>query len=165
MDKMLETMQQAIMDNLPLATANEMRKFIDEAAEQKAHLTDLTVEFEELKEKNLRLLKENEAYRRIQDHIDDRREKWGKLQELKIQLEDERKHLENETLKIRLQCALEQNAKVEELVAKVFGHPSVTVSTFKNSPIVQDPGMGGTPFNTGSIVTSDENTTRTEGKI
>ncbi|RLA83414.1 MAG: hypothetical protein DRG78_04500 [Epsilonproteobacteria bacterium] len=150
-----EEINKAIDANMPAAVASQYKKFIEEAertiiklktAEEKiliveSNKKDLIKERDKLKE-------ELEYYKKL------------KLDESVI-IERELK-LSKTILENKLENAEQRNTDVLRLVDKVFGHPSVTVSTTSNKTLSVESGGDACGY-TIPVVDSETSTT-TESK-
>lgn len=164
MTDITQEMQKLIEANLPAATAGAMKDFIREAerksddlAESETQIKDLMGQISRLQTENAgineRLADQEELANRVRDVID---------QEEKMAIRE--RDINLEVAKIKLMAANDRNTAIERLVEKAFGHPSLSVSTHRNRPIMHDPGPGCTPYQAGSV-TEDETTTTTQSKV
>jgi hypothetical protein len=134
--------KEIIEKNLPQAAAGAMKDFHlkDKVKEQALTITGLEADIEKNGSLNDR------------EHGLNTRERA---------IEDRERAIDLEVANIKLSCAEHSTLTVERLVEKVFGHPSVTVSTVRQSPIMAQENY--TPYEAGQSVSS-ESVETTQGK-
>ena len=142
MTDLTKEMQKIIEENLPAATAGVMKSYIEEAEVTKQNLAeaDKTIEAQI---KNI-TLKEDEirALKRELEGAKNQLQEQDELKSAQEALSIRERDLQLEIANIRLQSADDRNATVERLVDRVFGHPSVTVSTYKDVMVPIEGGNG-----------------------
>lgn len=154
---MLDQIQDVIKQNLPEATAKQMSTFIQEAEADKVRLTSLE------RESQTQMNTINRQQTEISE-LKDLVKKEEVLIEKENDLTKREQALNLQIAEIKLDEALKRNESIENLVSKVFGHPSVTVCNSRDvyTPVpVNDQGMTG-------VVQRDqvfESTTTTENKV
>ena len=153
---MLDKIQEVVKQNLPEATAKEMSSFIAQAEQDKVRLSELeekTLSQQETIEKQCKAIEElNELVSRSET-LDARANALDKREQA----------LELTLAKTKLEESEKRSDMAERLVAKVFGHPSVTVTNSRDvfTPVpVSDTGMNGY-VQKDSVI---ESTTTTNGK-
>lgn len=164
MTSITEEMQKLIEESLPGATAGAMKDFIKEAELTKSNLMAAQHKINDL---DLELDKKSKEISRLKEVVSkagdlDNREQ--SLNERNEGLDVRERDINLEIATIKLESAEKRNASVEGLVNKVFGHPSVTVSTTKDVPVA----TGGSRDCVGFPVVErgiQETTITTEGKF
>lgn len=155
----INDLQDSIAANLPAAVASELSKYIEEAEKQKINIKALTRLYEDevdsgiMKEKDILSLNNKII---AQDILSEREEDLVFAEE---EFRIRNSALKEEILKIKLLESEKRNALMEGLVGKVFGHPSVTISNVKDSPIMADINTGNSQFESGRV--SETNSTVT----
>lgn len=135
MTDITKDMQELIAKNLSAATGGAMSDFITEAEENKAclqkaqqQLVQLADQLDTSRQEKLAL--NNRLYNQV---VLVKREK--DLAEQTEALRIRERDLQLEIAQIRLAAANDRNAKVEQLVDKVFGHPSSIINRNKTIPV------------------------------
>lgn len=155
--------QKLITENLPASTAGAMSDFIADAEKSRDCLviaeTTIKKQREEIESKDEKI---KELWRQVSEiKAFKERDKDVTKQEEKLQVRE--RDIKLEIAMIQLDAANDRNNKIEQLVEKVFGHPSVEVSTTKNTPIMSGAENGCIPYETGRM-TENENTKTTKIK-
>ena len=149
-------LQEVIANNLPAATAAELQKHLEYCKQlQKAY----EVICNELNEAN-KAIHELKSYK---DAIKDIEEREHSI-EIKRKSLDKQEQALNVALLEKERDMLKDNTdKLYALVDKVFGHPSVSVTTHRDIPLAVDGGgtYGGSVMN-GHETTSETRTYRKE---
>lgn len=152
-----------IAENLPATTAGVMSDYITEAERTKDDLAaagiKITAQEVEMKIKNSTIEKLKEQVSEINVYKTRDMEVAKMAEELRI----EKRDIDLKIALIELDAANDRNDKIEQLVEKVFGHPSVTVSTSKIKPLMPDEN-GNTPYLEGRTMVETEDTTTTKSK-
>jgi len=164
MNTITKEMQEIIEKNLPAQTAGAMSDFIKDAEETKDALAIAADKIDTLEMQKNVYEKENVQLKHSIQQQSKLTEREKKLEEQTEALRIRERDLKLEIAEIQLNAANDRNNKVEQLVEKVFGHPSVSVSTYKSKPIMVGGDNGCTPYQSGSA-TENENTTTTTDKI
>ncbi len=152
-------MQELISKSLPAATANAMREFIEKANVTAEELRVLKGKYDEQSVKLLAETKETGRLRIFEQKDARIMEKAAELIEREKVLDATHRTLKMEIMQTKLDMMEATNITVRDLVSKVFGHPSVTVSTFKD--VLSVPSDSGMYPNRDSL---NETTTTTESK-
>jgi hypothetical protein len=163
MKKITEEMQELIAKNLPAATAGAMSDFIKDAEKTKEELEKANGDLEIF---GIKMSDLNRRFSDLKSKVQDQAfidQKLEELRSLEEKVSEREKNLDLRIVEIRLECAENRNSKVESLVEKVFGHPSVSVSSYKSKPLVCDPGNGCAQYETGRTF-EDETKTTTKSK-
>jgi hypothetical protein len=80
-----------------------------------------------------------------------------------LELDKRERELKMEIMGVKLHCSEEKLHAINQLVEKVFGLPSVSVSTYTNKPIIGKSYDGASESELGRA-TEDSHTTTTQGK-
>lgn len=162
MEKFTEEMQKLIEANLPASTAGAMKDFIKKAEETKQRLARIEDICEQQKEaterRNIEIIDLKIKVSTLNSYKSREKEIVKQEEALRIRERD----IKLEIATVRLQAADDRNNKIESLVEKVFGHPSVTVSTLKTKPVMST-SDGYSPYQNG-CTTENEDTTTMEVK-
>lgn len=123
--------QKAIVENLPQATAGELKKYLTEAEEaiEKLANLELDLEFSERKIKELTTAAEQHA-----DLLN--RESEVSTRERKV--EDRERKLKLDLMEQKVEMMEKHETRMVDLITKVAGHPSVTVSGYKSFPMLDN---------------------------
>lgn len=131
-----EQIEKLVAANLPEATANEMRKFIEEAAETKREYESILKINKKLNEQiGNQAKKINELSDKVA-HEWDIRQREKALDEKTLDLETRERDLEMTVMQTKLEAQTEEKKTVISLVNKVFGVPTVTVTNSKDADVV-----------------------------
>ncbi len=159
-----EDMKKLIAENLPAATAGAMSDFIVEAEKTRDDL----VHAETAIKNQTNTIKSKEAIiEKLEEQVCEinafkKRDKAVAEREEALQVRE--RDIKLEVANIQLDAANDRNDKIEQLVEKVFGHPSVTVSTYRTKPIMSRLNDGSIPYECGQMH-ENEGTTTTKNKI
>lgn len=147
---MKSEIQKIINEHLPTQVAGELRKHLEKTEQTE---TQLAAAKQVLASQE----KELEAYhKRAADF--DRLAEWQDALDLREkECEERERHITLELAELRIDLMEKNMANMHGLVAKVFGHPHVTISASRQVPYVDQYGNRGTDYTT-------ENETRTEDK-
>lgn len=151
--------QEIIAKNLPETTAGIMKEFITKAEETRHALVSAeeTIESKDNDIFNLHV-KINKLKEQVSE-IDDVKKRDKVLIKQEEALRIRERDLKLEIAEIRLANANDRNNKIEQLVEKVFWHPSVSVNTHKYKPQMSDPAPGCVPYECGRISENEITTT------
>lgn len=150
MTDITKEMRRIIEENLPAATAGAMKDFITQSEINDGRLKQAHEECETLAKKNETAQKENDGFAARVKELEKRVLTETELTSRKLKVEEGERGLELRIAEIKLQGANDRNSKIEQLVEKVFGHPTVTVSRSKTVPIMVNQGEGCAPYQSGS---------------
>lgn len=138
MKNLKNQMLELVKENLPEATAGEMKKYIESAEATKKELTKaekkISILENAIKEAEKVAKLEREIKESLEEVIKETAEKIADVEEREKILIKGESELENKLLRIELDCAYNSSNQIMSLVEKVFGHPSVTVTNTKTTP-------------------------------
>ena len=163
MSDITKEMQELIEKNLPSATAGVMTKYIKEAEKTKDDLVESESQVKSLLKQLIEWKTKTEKLERLKSYWQNLNEREASLAKETESLRVRERDIKLEIANIRTAEANNRNIIIERLVEKVFGHPSVSVSTYKNIPIMSDAATGAVPYQSGSA-TENETTTTVESK-
>lgn len=127
--------EKIIRDNLPEATAKEMKKYLEEAEGIKAQLEEADAH---IKVQNTLMAAKDVSLGLLEAKVqtDEAMNAQGEaLEKREMEVADREHNIKLEIAEIKLNAAIGSNHAVMGLVDKVFGHPSVTVSRTKEIPV------------------------------
>lgn len=158
-----QEMQELIQKNLPAQAAGEMKKYIEEAELTKSDLEN-TLKVLENTRKNLQeeRARNNEMAKKItaQQEMDKREQECIKREEALCSRESK---LELEMARQEISLLKVNHTKIESLVEKVFGHPSVTVTNTSTRQVKSELDEYGTPrYNPNTETLFDSETIETK---
>lgn len=152
-----------ITENLPATTAGVMSDFITKAERTSDELDNAKTTIN----KQVALMKnKNEEIEKLKKQVCKINAFKNRDKDVAVMEEDlriEKRDIDLKIALIRLEAANDRNNKIEVLVEKVFGLPSVSVNTSKNKPVMVGPD-GSTPWES-SRIQENESTITTKSKI
>jgi len=122
-------LQAVITKSLPEATANEMKRFIEEANATSINLEKANYKIEELNSHVQKMEKEINRLKTFEQKDVDLQMKEKALAAKSLELEEKERNQKMAILETKLDMVNKGQEQIVRLVEKVFGHPSVTVST------------------------------------
>jgi hypothetical protein len=159
-----QQINELVKEKLPEATANEMRKFIEEAKQDKIILKEKIQEIESYKKTNKELNKVIDEYKTKDQAYNQMGEMARKVTGRENAVEKRENTLELTLAKMELEYCSNSNQNILNLTSKVFGHPSVTVTNRRENVIPQKTDEYGnslyTPTET--LISKDRKTTTVE---
>ena len=163
-NKMKDELLSVIEKNLPAATAGVMKDFIADAENNKAKLKKQEKTISELQDTITKLqeeLKGSHKLIRKQEEVDKLKQS---LATLDTTLSERERNIDVTLLQLKLEMMTDRNERIERLVDKVFGHPSVTVSSCKDVALAV-PGGGSCAGYVHKESSLAETVTTTKGKV
>jgi len=162
---LLVKIQQIVSEQLPQATAGELKKYIENAESISRELEKKNEKIKELEQFKLLY---NELYGK-NSAIDEKEKALLKrekeLNEKELLIEKRQRGFELEIANIKVSEAQMSKIDLFELVNKVFGHPSVSISNKKNMSVEKfEPYQGGGGYWSTKNDTEENTETRTESK-
>ena len=151
--------EEIIRTNLPAATAGVMKEFIQEAEATSQELEDTTKELKILRASYVESQKIVNDLNGIVEELEQRTVAQQELDKQRLELEARKRNFDVEMLEVQVSMLKLNKNELLGLVDKVFGHPGVTVTTHKTTPIYPDPSTGVTPYASSSQTETAEVTT------
>ena len=161
---MKDELLSVIEKNLPAAAAGLMKDFIEDAESNKEKLKKQEKIISKLQDTITELqeeLKDSHKLIRKQEEVDRLKQS---LAALDTTLSERERNIDVTLLQLKLKMMTDRNERIERLVDKVFGHPSVTVSSCKDVvvPVPGGDSYAGYVHRESSLA---ETVTTTKGKV
>ena len=128
---MIEKINKIISESLPEATANEMKKFIEQAEKWREEVKESHLVIEDLRNVMRDQRKEIDKLKALRLNAEEIEQAKIEVAGMRLTLLDEQRALDMTVLQAENNALERERETVIKLVNKVFGHPNVTVSTHK----------------------------------
>lgn len=162
MNTLEQDLKEAIKKNLPAQAAGELKKFIEEAEQTKSDLEDTKEVLESTRKKlaQERKINQDMSEKLVKQQEMDKREEDCTKREEEVSIRERDIQLELAQNEINMLNAKNQNT--HELVAKVFGHPSVTVNNSSSREVMGEVDeYGNTKYNPSRDTLQDDSIVKT----